>query len=120
MKSTELRLGTLVFDPERRRLADGDGMPVELRHQAMEVLRTLAERPNDLVERDRLLDRVWQNRHGAEEGLIQCIAEIRRVLNDTDKTVVGTDLTVHVVGVARAAKVVAPSPYDPDGKAMRG
>ena len=90
MKSTELRLGTLVFDPERGRLADGDGMPVELRHQAMEVLRTLAERPNDLVGRDRLLDRVWQNRHGAEEGLIQCIAEIRRVLNDTDKTIVET------------------------------
>ncbi|THH37173.1 FAD-dependent oxidoreductase [Aliishimia ponticola] len=32
----------------------------------------------------------------------------------------GTDLSVHVVGVERAAKVVPPSPYDPDGKAMRG
>ena len=32
----------------------------------------------------------------------------------------GTTLSVHVVGVERAAKVVAPSPYDPTGKAMRG
>ncbi len=32
----------------------------------------------------------------------------------------GSDLTVHIVGVERAAKVIAPSPYDPDGKAMRG
>ncbi|MFN3143761.1 MAG: FAD-dependent oxidoreductase [Paracoccaceae bacterium] len=32
----------------------------------------------------------------------------------------GTALSVHVVGVARAARVVAPSPYDPAGKAMRG
>ncbi|MCB1387355.1 MAG: GcvT family protein [Nitratireductor sp.] len=33
---------------------------------------------------------------------------------------VGTALTVHVVGQERAARVVAPSPYDPEGKAMRG
>ena len=32
----------------------------------------------------------------------------------------GTDLSVHVVGVERSAKVIPPSPYDPDGKAMRG
>jgi dimethylglycine dehydrogenase len=32
----------------------------------------------------------------------------------------GTALTVHVVGVARAARVIAPSPYDPKGQAMRG
>ena len=32
----------------------------------------------------------------------------------------GTALSVHVVGVERKAKVVAPSPYDPQGRAMRG
>ncbi len=32
----------------------------------------------------------------------------------------GTDLSVHIVGVERGAKVVPPSPYDPQGKAMRG
>ena len=32
----------------------------------------------------------------------------------------GTALSVHVVGVERKARVIAPSPYDPDGKAMRG
>ena len=31
----------------------------------------------------------------------------------------GTELSVHVVGVERNAKVVAPSPYDPTGIAMR-
>ena len=31
----------------------------------------------------------------------------------------GKDLQVHIVGNARAAKVIAPSPYDPAGKAMR-
>jgi dimethylglycine dehydrogenase len=32
----------------------------------------------------------------------------------------GTQLSVHVVGVERKAKVIASSPYDPEGKAMRG
>lgn len=32
----------------------------------------------------------------------------------------GTDLQVHIVGVEKAAKVIAPSPYDPTGSAMRG
>jgi dimethylglycine dehydrogenase len=31
----------------------------------------------------------------------------------------GTDLSVHIVGVERGATVIAPSPYDPKGKAMR-
>jgi dimethylglycine dehydrogenase len=32
---------------------------------------------------------------------------------------IGTELSVHIVGVERGAKVIAPSPYDPAGKAMR-
>jgi len=32
---------------------------------------------------------------------------------------VGTELTTHVVGIERKAKVVAPSPYDPTGSRMR-
>jgi dimethylglycine dehydrogenase len=31
----------------------------------------------------------------------------------------GSELSVHIVGVERSAKVIAPSPYDPSGKAMR-
>ncbi|MCY4336957.1 MAG: FAD-dependent oxidoreductase [Litoreibacter sp.] len=41
-------------------------------------------------------------------------------LVNADQAKEGTELTVHVVGVARNAKVIAPSPYDPEGKAMRG
>ncbi len=38
---------------------------------------------------------------------------------NSDLTDVGTKLDVHVVGVKRAAKVIAPSPYDPKGLMMR-
>jgi dimethylglycine dehydrogenase len=40
-------------------------------------------------------------------------------LVDAELAAEGTDLSVHIVGVERAAKVIAPSPYDPLGKAMR-
>ena len=39
---------------------------------------------------------------------------------DRDAAAEGTDLTVHIVGQERPAKVIAPSPYDPSGQAMRG
>lgn len=39
---------------------------------------------------------------------------------NSEQAEVGNDLAVHVVGVERAAKVIAPSPYDPTGRAMRG
>lgn len=41
-------------------------------------------------------------------------------LLDRDHCEVGAELTTHVVGVERPATVIEPSPYDPDGVAMRG
>ncbi|MEM8877837.1 MAG: glycine cleavage T C-terminal barrel domain-containing protein, partial [Pseudomonadota bacterium] len=32
----------------------------------------------------------------------------------------GTELKTHIVGAERGARVIPPSPYDPDGQAMRG
>ncbi|KAB7613514.1 FAD-dependent oxidoreductase [Amylibacter sp. SFDW26] len=39
---------------------------------------------------------------------------------DVDQCGEGNELSVHIVGEERAAKVIAPSPYDPTGNAMRG
>ena len=39
---------------------------------------------------------------------------------DAEAAAEGTPLSVHVVGVERAARVIAPSPHDPSGAAMRG
>jgi dimethylglycine dehydrogenase len=40
-------------------------------------------------------------------------------LVDRDLAAEGTELTTHIVGVERPARVIAPSPYDPTGAAMR-
>ncbi|WP_397544438.1 FAD-dependent oxidoreductase [Roseovarius salis] len=39
---------------------------------------------------------------------------------DRDSAAEGTELTTHIVGAERPARVIAPSPYDPSGRAMRG
>jgi dimethylglycine dehydrogenase len=39
---------------------------------------------------------------------------------DRDAAAEGTALSVHIVGQERAVRVIAPSPYDPAGAAMRG
>ena len=39
---------------------------------------------------------------------------------DRDSAVEGTELSVHIVGVEKVARVIAASPYDPEGHAMRG
>jgi dimethylglycine dehydrogenase len=41
-------------------------------------------------------------------------------LVDREHTAQGTELTAHIVGEERPAKVIADSPYDPSGSAMRG
>ena len=41
-------------------------------------------------------------------------------LVETDLAAPGTALSVHIVGVERAARVLTPSPYDPAGVRMRG
>jgi len=41
-------------------------------------------------------------------------------LVDTAQAGEGNEMSVHVVGVERGARVVAPAPYDLEGKAMRG
>jgi dimethylglycine dehydrogenase len=67
---------------------------------------------------------IWAD--GAKVGFVTSGAyghttgkSLAMALVNTDKAAIGTKLSVHVVGVERAATVIAPSPYDPKGKAMR-
>ena len=68
---------------------------------------------------------VWQNGervgfvtsggYGHTMGKSYALAMVNRACAD-----LGTALSVHIVGVERAAKVIPASPYDPAGNAMRG
>jgi len=90
MKTPEIQLGRFTFHTVEGVLSGAYGEKVELRYQATEVLKFLANNPNAIVEKDQLVQSIWDGRHGAEDGLIQCIAEIRRVLADSEKSIVET------------------------------
>ena len=68
---------------------------------------------------------VWAN--GTKVGFVTSGAyghttgqSIAMALVNSEHAHEGEELSVHVVGVERPARVLAPSPYDPQGQAMRG
>ncbi|MEM7521011.1 MAG: aminomethyltransferase family protein, partial [Pseudomonadota bacterium] len=67
---------------------------------------------------------VWHN--GAKVGFVTSGGfghtigkSLALAMVDDVATAEGTELSVHIVGQERAARVIANSPYDPQGKAMR-
>jgi dimethylglycine dehydrogenase len=68
---------------------------------------------------------VWQD--GRRVGFVtsgaygHCVGKsLAMALVEPELAAPGTELSVHIVGVERTARVIAPSPYDPTGARMRG
>ncbi|MHA6344395.1 winged helix-turn-helix domain-containing protein [Roseivivax sp. CAU 1761] len=111
-KSSEIDLGTAVLDRSVGRLFSHDDKELDLRHQSREVLMALARAPGETVSQDALIEEVWQGRAVTTDSVAQCIAEIRRVLEDTDKRIVET--------VPRKGyRLVPPAPAAPDRSPRR-
>ncbi len=90
LKSVEISLGSTKFDTASGYLFDTNGQELGLRHQSREVLKILAQRPKQIVSRDRLVNIAWSGRRVSPDSVAQCIAEIRRVLGDSDKRLIET------------------------------
>ncbi|SDJ43308.1 winged helix-turn-helix domain-containing protein [Lutimaribacter saemankumensis] len=90
LKSSEIDLGAAVLDCSVGKLFASDGRELDLRHQSREVLMALARKRGETVSQDALIEEVWQGRTVTADSVAQCIAEIRRVLEDSDKRIVET------------------------------
>ena len=90
LKSSDIALGELCLDPSTGRLTDASGAEIELRHQSREVLAVLARTPSETVSREAMIESVWSGRAVSPDSVAQCIAEIRRALDDDDKSIVET------------------------------
>jgi DNA-binding response OmpR family regulator len=77
----QLRLGKLELDPESRRCRL-DGQPVELTRREFDLLAVLLERPDTVLSRDALLDRVWGSRFLSPKTVDVHVASLRRKLGD--------------------------------------
>lgn len=80
MKLGPLQLGDVIVDPDLRTLSFSDGRPAPLRHKSREVLFFLLENQNHTVTKEALLSSVWTDVTVSEESLVQCVADIRRVI----------------------------------------
>lgn len=89
-KSSEIRLGRFIFDRATGRLFDDDGATPELRHQSAQVLLRLVKTQNEVVAKQTFFDDVWDGMHVSEDSLVQCIADIRQAIDDTDKSIIET------------------------------
>ena len=84
-----LRFAGYGLDPSRRSLERG-GRPLALRPQAMEVLCYLARNPGRPVSKEELFHEVWPGISVTDDSLVQCIGDIRDVLEDRDHRIVKT------------------------------
>jgi TolB-like protein/DNA-binding winged helix-turn-helix (wHTH) protein len=81
---TRLHLGGFVLDLAEGELRRADGQLAGLRRQALAVLTVLGSQPGRVVGKDELMRRVWPDVIVGDDSLAQAIAEIRRVLGDSD------------------------------------
>ncbi len=73
-------IGKRVFEPHRGALRASDGTETVLRPKTAQVLLYLAERGGQLVSRHEVVEAVWPGVYVTENGLTQCVADIRRAL----------------------------------------
>src|SRR5215208_3689194 len=86
--ANRLRLGEFVLDLMAGELFTAGGELAGLRRQALDVLLALGRRPGEVVGKDELMQLVWPNVVVGEGSLTQAIADIRRVLGDSEHRVI--------------------------------
>ena len=74
----------------RRAVLLRDGEPQSLRPKSFDVLRFLAEHPQQLLEREKIMRAAWPGVVVTDDSLTQCLTEIRRALGDDERTLIRT------------------------------
>lgn len=77
----DFELGGWTVRPGRLML-ERDGEAVHVKPKTMEVLVSLADAAGEVVTREQLLEKVWQNAYVTDDVITQAIRELRRTLRD--------------------------------------
>jgi len=112
-----LRIGEWSVDRFANELRRGDEA-THIEPKAMEVLLALAERPGEVVSREKLLEAVWPGVVVGDEALTQCIIKLRKALGDHPRTPTYVE-TIPKRGYRLIAKVLPPD-IAPPGDDARG
>ncbi len=105
-----LKIGQTTVDLETGEAQSGDGRLATLRPKTAALLRVLAARPGELVTKDELLKLVWPGTLVDEDGLVQCVGEIRRALGEEGRGALRTHAkrgySLHLIPERRAQPTV--------------
>lgn len=85
-----VRLGSFTYDIRQECLVDASGNHVSLRPQSAQVLSMLVENIGQTVTKEDLISTVWQNVSVTDDSLTQCIADVRRALDDSERRILQT------------------------------
>jgi len=85
-----LSIGDFRFDTAFPQLTNASGEPVDLRSQSLQVLHLLANQPGRVVTKESLIETVWGETFVTDDSLVQCIADIRRAIEDRDHKMIQT------------------------------
>ncbi len=83
-------IGDFWIDFANGTIRNRSGVDLALRPQSLAVLEYLALNAGRVVERRELMQAVWPGTAVTDDSLVQCIHEIRRVLDDHDRTMLRT------------------------------
>jgi DNA-binding winged helix-turn-helix (wHTH) protein len=78
----EFCVGTWIVQPRLNLLLDGRGGSRRIEPRAMEVLVYMAQHPDEVLSKNRILRAVWHDTCGAENCLPACISDIRRAFRE--------------------------------------
>lgn len=82
------RFAGFEIDQQRATLRGPDGEAIKLRPKTYDMLRLFAANPGRLLSKQELMDAIWPNVRIGEDGLFQCIREIRAALGDDKRQIV--------------------------------
>jgi Tol biopolymer transport system component/DNA-binding winged helix-turn-helix (wHTH) protein len=117
----DFRIGDRIVQPQLNRIRYGTRI-VQLEPKIMRVLLRLAERPGEVVTKERLFQDVWEGHYVTEDVLTRAIGELRRVLDDNAASprVIETIRKTGYRLIARPEAVETPPDLaEPDGASAR-
>ncbi|WP_454917032.1 winged helix-turn-helix domain-containing protein [Xanthobacter sediminis] len=82
------RFAGFELDEQRAELRGLDGVAIRLRPKTFEMLRLFAAHAGQVLSKRQLMEAVWPDVHVSEDGLFQCIREIRAALGDDQRQII--------------------------------
>ena len=83
-----VRFAGFELDEQRAELRGPDGALVRLRPKTFEMLCLFAANAGRVLSKPELMEAVWPNIHVGEDGLFQCVREIRAALGDEQRQMI--------------------------------